>query len=138
MYQAKKLEVISCTNILFLRNSDLSNSQIFLLLLKPYSNNIMPKENRYSSKLKFIHFHRFIDPNHVMQKSNTLILDVRLLFYIYKVFKLKLATLKPSQAKLAIIFTAWICASASSASSNDRIFCNPPAKISILSAKNIF
>jgi len=62
-----------------------------------------------------------------MQKANTSILDVRLLFYTYNEFKLKLAGLEPSQAKLAIIFTAWICASAFSDSSNDRIFCNPPA-----------
>jgi len=50
-------------------------------------------------------------------------------------FKKNKQVKQPSAARFATTFTAWIRTSASSASSKDKIFCNPTVKIFILSGR---
>jgi len=52
-----------------------------------------------------------------------------------KNLKKKKQVKQPSAARFATTFTAWIRTSASSASSKDKIFCNPTVKIFILSGR---
>lgn len=100
--------------------------------------------NKYFKIQNFNFLHRFI-----VSKSNNLQV-IPIIFSLFFSFicmtrnlkkkkkkqKKKKLVKQPSAARFATTFTAWIRTSASSASSKDKIFCNPTAKIFILLGRN--